>query len=141
MRHGWRSVRRHLRALPGYLDPFDDRRRHRIQFQAGAFKKGLGTRISVNWRGGTKLRADGSNDLKVADLLIGNVDVFANLADVLAKPNNAWLKGGRVELSIQNLFDNLPKVEIVRGPVPVTYQSRYLDPLGRTLTLSLRKTF
>jgi len=52
-----------------------------------------------------------------------------------------WLRGARVTLSVTNLFDQRIDVRDGTGATPLSYQSAYLDPAGRTITLSLRKLF
>jgi outer membrane receptor protein involved in Fe transport len=50
-----------------------------------------------------------------------------------------WFKGSRVNLGIQNLFDTRPEVTPSSGDTPLNYQPDYLDPQGRTVSLTLRK--
>ena len=45
----------------------------------------------------------------------------------------------RVSLSVENVFDNRQRVRDASGAIPVSYQPDYLDPLGRTVRLSIRK--
>ena len=52
-----------------------------------------------------------------------------------------WLIGTRVELGVNNLFDTRPRVRDATGTVPINYQPDLLDPVGRAVTLSLRKLF
>jgi iron complex outermembrane receptor protein len=57
---------------------------------------------------------------------------------VKARP---WLRGMRVTLSVDNVFNTRQRVTDASGAVPNTYQPDYLDPLGRTVRLSVRKLF
>ena len=52
-----------------------------------------------------------------------------------------WLRGSRVTLGIDNLFDARQHVTDQNGVVPLTYQPGYVDPIGRTIRLSFRKLF
>jgi len=42
-------------------------------------------------------------------------------------------------LSAHNIFDTRQRVNDGSGVTPLVYQNAYLDPLGRTVALSLRK--
>ena len=44
-------------------------------------------------------------------------------------------------INVVNLFDQRIRVRGADGVTPLIYQSAYLDPAGRTITLSLRKLF
>jgi iron complex outermembrane receptor protein len=52
-----------------------------------------------------------------------------------------WLRGTRISLSVNNVFNTRQRVTDATGVVPNTYQPDYLDPLGRTVRLSIRKLF
>ena len=52
-----------------------------------------------------------------------------------------FLRGMRVSLSIDNLFDARQQVRDRLGATPLSYQPGYLDPLGRSVRLSVRKLF
>ena len=47
----------------------------------------------------------------------------------------------RVSLAIDNLFDARQQVRDRLGATPFSYQPGYLDPLGRSVRLSVRKLF
>ena len=53
----------------------------------------------------------------------------------------AFLKGSRLSLGVNNLFDGQQKVTNSAGVTPLRYQAGYLDPTGRLLKLELRKQF
>ncbi len=52
-----------------------------------------------------------------------------------------WLRGTQVQLNIDNVFDAKPKVRNAAGEVPFNYQPDLLDPLGRTIGITIRKLF
>ena len=52
-----------------------------------------------------------------------------------------FLRGTRVTLSIDNLFDAHPEVRDAFGDTPISYQPDLLDPVGRSVRISLRKQF
>lgn len=128
----------------GAVDFLGGRRQHELEFQAGAFKKGFGARFSANWRSGTEIRGFGGPDgvLRFNDYAVINLNFFANLGERYGKGSApGWLKGARASLGVSNLFNTRPQVRDENGATPLSYQPAYLDPLGRMVTLNLRKVF
>lgn len=122
--------------------------RHKLDFQAGAFKKGLGARLTASWQSGSTVRgfsqtSDGTNgDLIFSSLATVNINLFANLADRFGGTKAPkWLKGTRLSISVNNLLNSRPKVRDEAGLTPISYQPAYLDPLGRFISFNLRKVF
>lgn len=116
--------------------------RNEVQFQAGLFKSGMGGFLNANWKESTRISggADASDDLTFSDLTTVNLNLFADLSSrqtwVAKYP---WLKGARVSIGIENLFDQRLDVRDGLGETPLSYQPDYLDPLGRTFRVSFRK--
>ena len=52
-----------------------------------------------------------------------------------------FLRGTRVTLSFDNLLDSRQRVTDATGATPISFQPDYLDPVGRTIRLSIRKLF
>jgi hypothetical protein len=124
------------------------RPRHEVEFQAGLFKNGYGARLTGTWQEGTFVRgapgAGGTSpgDLFFSDTATVNLRLFANLGQQRSLVRDVpFLRGTRVTLSIDNLFDSRPEVRDASGATPLSYQPAYLDPLGRSVRLSLRKQF
>jgi len=117
--------------------------RHQIDAQAGVTKNGLGARLTGKWSSATQVRGGpfGGEDLRFSDLTTVGVRVFADLGRQPFAQGRPWLRGARVSLSIENLFDARQKVRAADGTTPISYQPDYLDPAGRTIKLSLRKVF
>ena len=119
--------------------------RNEIEAQAGFTLYGVGARLSADWRSATTVTgASGvpGDDLNFSDLGTINFRVFDFLGQqppVVAR--FPWLRGSRVTLNIVNLFDQRIRVRDANGVTPLIYQSAYLNPAGRTITLSLRKLF
>jgi iron complex outermembrane recepter protein len=121
--------------------------RHEVELQAGFYKRGMGARLTGNWQSATSLRANpfgtaSLNDLNFSCLATFNLRLFADLGSrpeiILKKP---WLRGLRVRLAVDNLFNARPRVTDARGLTPLGYQPDLLSPLGRTISLSVRKQF
>ena len=118
------------------------RPRHEVEAQTGWSNNGLGARLSANWRSGTEVDSLFGEDLRFSPLATFDLRLFANLGEqpelVLKKP---WLRGSSVRLEVNNLFDAKPKVRDASGNVPNNYQPDLLDPIGRTIMISFRKSF
>lgn len=128
----------------GAIDFRSGRRRHKIEFQGGAFKRGLGARVTVDWQSGTSVQgmSGDAGDLRFAGLATVNLNLFANLADRFGGiAARGWLKGTRATVGVTNLFNTRPRARDETGSTPLSYQAAYLDPVGRQVFASLRKVF
>lgn len=120
--------------------------RHEVEAQAGLTKNGMGMRLTANWRSATEVTGGTTGSttgtLKFSDLTTVNLRLFANLGarrELVAK--YPVLRGTRVTFGVTNLFDEKQQVRNAAGGTPITYQEDYLDPLGRSVKLSVRKVF
>ncbi|GAA4780974.1 TonB-dependent receptor plug domain-containing protein [Stakelama sediminis] len=118
--------------------------RHEVQLNAALFKNGFGGRLSADWQSATHVDGgtNGDDSLRFSDLATFNLRLFADLGrrqGLVAR--HSWLRGARISLSIDNIFDTRQHVTDAQGEVPLRYQPGYLDPLGRTISISLRKMF
>jgi hypothetical protein len=119
--------------------------RNEIEGQLGMTMAGFGGRLSLDWRQGTHVTgAPGSptGDLAFSDLTTLNLRLFDNFtqqkAVMLRYP---WLRGSRLSINITNLLDQRIRVRDALGMTPLSYQGGYLDPPGRTISISFRKLF
>jgi iron complex outermembrane receptor protein len=119
--------------------------RNEVEVQAGYFNNGIGMRLSGNYRQGTRVNGGtigNASTLNFGSLTTFDLRVFGDLGGrlewVKAHP---FLRGTRVSLSFDNIFNQRQRVTDATGAVPVSYQPDYLDPLGRTIRLSIRKLF
>lgn len=125
------------------------RPRHGLELQAGIFKNGLGARLSANWQSATMVRGDplagggsGSSDLFFDDFATVNLRLFADLGQQPSLVRrHRWLRGVRVSLAVDNVLNNRLEVRDSSGATPLSYQPAYLDPLGRSVQLQIRKLF
>ena len=124
--------------------------RHEVEAQAGLTHDGFGARLSANWQSGTSVDggttgnggANGGQSLNFSDLATFNLRLFANLGQQQALTKRyPFLRGTRVSLSANNLFDARLNVRDEAGITPVNYQPDFLDPLGRSVRISVRKLF
>ncbi len=118
------------------------RPRHEIEARAGWSNNGLGARLSADWRSGTSVDSAQAGSLRFSPLTTFDLRLFANLGERFGLvARHPWLRGTQVRLDVRNLFDAKPEVRDAAGQVPFTYQPDLLDPLGRTVGISIRKLF
>lgn len=116
--------------------------RHLVELDSGVFYKGMGARLSAKYDSGSRIIGGANGDLDFGDLATFNLRFFMDLSQkaklIEAVP---FLKGSRLRLSVDNLFDAQRKVTDASGRVPINYQPGYIDPLGRYIELEWRKAF
>ncbi|MGI4880563.1 MAG: hypothetical protein ACRYG4_24115, partial [Janthinobacterium lividum] len=117
--------------------------RHAVEAQAGFANDGFGARLSANWQSATMVRGGGLDDnLSFSGLATINLRLFTDLGQQpgLAR-RHPWVRGARVTVALTNLLDSRMHVRDSTGITPVSYQPDLLDPLGRTVRISIRKLF
>jgi hypothetical protein len=122
--------------------------RHQVEFDGGWFYRGFGVRGNGTWQSGTTVvggpTAGGgtASDLRFSPLFSVNLRAFVNFDQqtslVEAVP---FLKGSRIRISVDNLFNDRLNVRDDTGLVPLRYQPGLIDPLGRRFEISFRKQF
>ena len=116
--------------------------RHLLELDGGLFYKGFGTRVSAKYDSGSRIVGGANGDLKFHDLATFNLRFFADFNQMPKLTDDLpFLKGSRLRLSVNNLFDAQRKVTDASGVVPLNYQPGYTDPLGRYVELEWRKAF
>ncbi|RSU83034.1 hypothetical protein DAH54_06950 [Sphingomonas koreensis] len=107
-------------------------------------RDGSGIRLNADWQSATRVRggATSADELRFDDFATVNLRLFATLGPQFKfVRDNRWLAGTRVTMSVDNLFDSRLKVTNAAGTTPLSYQPALLDPLGRTVKISVRKLF
>ncbi|RZI98452.1 MAG: TonB-dependent receptor [Brevundimonas sp.] len=114
--------------------------KNEIQLQAGVFKSGFGGFLNANWRESTTINGGSGPDLIFADRTTVNLNVFMDLSQRTSWVQRfPFLKGSRINLGVQNLFDSEVEVRSTAGDTPLNYQPDFLDPTGRSVSLTFRK--
>ena len=102
-------------------------------------------RLSADWRNGTTViggAAGSTGTLQFSDIATVNLRLWDDFSPQKALLEHyPWLHGVRVTFSVTNLFNQSISVRSSTGPTPLIYQSAYLDPTGRVISLNLRKLF
>lgn len=120
--------------------------RHLLELEGGTFYRGIGIRLSGNYRSATRVRGTGLPGS--SDLLFGDLATF-NLRSFVALDQQRWLvgerprffKNARLSLSVNNIFDTRQRVTDASGLVPLRYQPFLIDPVGRFVEIEFRKLF
>ncbi|WP_196221689.1 TonB-dependent receptor [Sphingobium sp. CAP-1] len=122
--------------------------RHEVEARVGYMNNGIGARLGVDWESGTHVdgalagTSAGSSLLDFGSLATANLRIFANLGQMPKLVKNVpFLRGSRVSIGIDNIFNQRRDVTDATGATPLRYQPGYLDPLGRTVSISFRKLF
>jgi hypothetical protein len=120
--------------------------RHQVDLQANLSRGGMGLAMNARWRSATHV--DGSaaggfaaEDLRFSDLTTVSLRLFADLGLQPFARDHRWLRGARLTLAVDNLFDARQHVQTSGGVTPVSYQPDLLDPVGRSVRLTVRKLF
>lgn len=117
--------------------------RNTSSIEAGAFRGGLGLRLSARYTGEARIdgtEALGSTDLFIDDLAKFDLRMFVDLGEVLKKQDGP-LKNMRVSFRADNIFDGRRIVRDSNGDTPIGFQPLLLDPTGRYLGIDIRKLF
>ena len=116
--------------------------RHELELQAGITNNGIGVRLTGKWQSPTTVTGGAgttTGDLHFSGLATANLRLFADLSQQPSLVKHRWARGMRVTLSVTNLLDSHQHVRDANGTTPLSYQPAYLDPMGRTIKISLRK--
>jgi hypothetical protein len=119
--------------------------RNEIEGQLGVTLGGYGVRLSEDWHEGTVVQGVAgvpTGDLRFSGITTLNLRLWDNLGQQRAVLKRfPYLRGARVTLAITNLLDERVRVRDSLGVTPLAYQPGYIDPVGRAITLSVRKLF
>lgn len=107
--------------------------RHALEYRTTLRYHAFGARLRVRWRSATLVdggTAASSSNLYFSDLTTADLRVYADLA-----------QGLNLNLGVTNLFDSRQTVQDGSGVTPVGFQPGYVDPLGRVITVGVRKVW
>lgn len=117
--------------------------RHEVEATAGYNRGWLGGRLTANWQSSAHVRDPGgapTGNLRFDDLTKVNLRMFINVGQIPSVlRNHPWLFGTRIGVGVGNIFNARQKVTDGTGATPPAYSGAQLDPLGRTITIGVRK--
>jgi hypothetical protein len=114
--------------------------RHSVNLRTVFNYRGIGVLFNAAWHSATEVNS-GSNELRFSALTTADLRLFTNLEEIPSTKQHTWAKGLRIFLSATNLFDTHQTVRDATGATPVGFEPGYVDPLGRVVSLSVRKAF
>ncbi|MBB3695677.1 hypothetical protein [Sphingomonas sp. BK580] len=107
---------------------------------AGVNKRGYGGTLGLYYGGERLIRGDDRvNDLRFRPIVQVALSAYVPVASLL--PSQDWARHLQLRLESANLLDSRQEVRNGGGTTPSRYQTDLIDPLGRTVTVSLRKRF
>lgn len=119
--------------------------RHSVEMEGGLFINGVGLRASAEYTGSARIDGSGlpgSSDLFFGDIFTLNLRAFFNFDSRENLVEDVpFLRGSRLALRVDNIFDGVQRVTDSNGEVPLAYQPGFLNPRGRYVELSFRKRF
>ncbi len=117
--------------------------RHSFDLDAGWFNKGLGVRATGSYQSGSIVTGStAASTLRFGDLATFNLNAFLNFDSRKKLVDEVpFLKGARLRLSVQNIFNSIRDVRDGAGLVPIGFQPGYIDPRGRYIEIDFRKRF
>ncbi len=116
--------------------------RHTVEFGSAVYRHGFGAQLDGNWTDETRIAsgtAAAPSQLRFLPRARLDLKMFANLGPQL--PDSPLAKGARISLEISNVFNSRQRVVDENGATPFSYQPYLIDPIGRSVKLSLRKVF
>lgn len=121
--------------------------RHLVSMQVMAGRSGLGAILNGQWQSAARVDnpaiADGVGDLRFSAFGQFTLSFFVEPGNLLA-PGGAtkgWASNLRLSLDVQNVFDSFQRVTLADGRTAPGYDRYALNPLGRTVQLTVRKRF
>jgi len=142
--HRW-QLKSELLTRPG-VPPIDQlsnggQSRHNVSLQTTVGKDGIGASLNGNWSSATRIRAGDDSFLSEPPIVL-NLSTFIEPDRLLGKSEGgALIDGLKISLDVRNLFNGYRRVTLDDGSVPAGYSRDEIDPLGRTVRLTLRKKF
>jgi len=144
LNHRWR-LKNELQTHPG-LPVIDQlagsgQSRHNVSLQVTAGKRGIGATINGNWSSPAEV-ANGDQRFRFKPPMLYNLSLFVE-PDRLSggAKKRSLFKDLKLSLDVQNLFNGYRRVTLEDGSVPQGYSRDEIDPLGRTVRLTVRKKF
>jgi hypothetical protein len=115
-----------------------------VEIHAFVFEKGVGAELAGIWRAATVVDIGTSmapQSLSFSALATEDLRLFVDFERLPVTRSARWAKGARFTFKVSNLFNSRQVVRDAAGVTPAAFQPGYVDPLGRVLLLTVRKSF
>ncbi len=150
LNHDW-LLRSELATHPG-LPSLDRLRgdsaqsRHTLGFQVVAGRSGLNATLDGIWQGGYRFRGvntpNGQRDYRFHALTRMNLRLAIEPQHLWPELKKMpWLSDLSLSFDVQNLLDSFRRATLDDGSALAGYERYEVDPLGRTIQLTVRKRF
>lgn len=102
-------------------------------------------RLTGKWQSASRVidpSGAATSNLHFGDLATFSLRTFvtpSQLPEMMGK--HPWMRGLRLSLAVNNIFDAQQKVTDGNGLTPYAYQPAFTDPVGRTVLIGVRKVF
>src|SRR5581483_8096585 len=118
--------------------------RHAVDLRVVFNYFGTGVLFNTAWHSPSDVDSGTSataTTLHFSALTTMDLRLFTALGELPLTKQHLWAKGLRVSLCTTNLFNSHQRVRNAAGATPLSFEPGYVDPLGRVVTLSVRKVF
>ena len=144
LNHRWRLKSELLtrRGVPA-IDQLADsgQSRHNLSLQITAGKRGVGANVSSNWASAATV-SNADRLFRFRPPLTFNLSMFVEPGRLKAQSGKVQrTKDLKISLDIQNLFNGYRRITLEDDSIPPGYTRNEIDPVGRTVRLSVRKRF
>jgi hypothetical protein len=121
--------------------------RHIVSMQLMAGRRGMGAMLDGQWQNAVRVDnagiSGGQGDLRYSALAQFNLSLFVEPGNLAPGGGGAktWASNLRVSIDLQNAFDSYQRVTSAHGQAAAGYERYALNPLGRTVQVTIRKRF
>jgi len=120
--------------------------RHNVTLNLVVGRRGMGASLNGNWNGPARVRssgeAGGGAEFRYPSSVLFNMGLFAEPERWGGAWREAnWASNLRISLDVQNILNGYRKMSVLGGSAPRGLTRDEIDPLGRTIRLSVRKQF
>lgn len=120
--------------------------RHSVSLQSVIGNGTFGADANAIWSSAARLRNRGAPGLQqeyhYQQPVLIKLGLFVDPEDLFsAEKRSKILKNMRISLDVDNLLDSYRRATLGDGSIPPGYSRDEIDPLGRTIRLSIRKRF
>lgn len=118
--------------------------RHNVALSLIAGRPGFGATLNGNWNSAAHVRSGSTSamEFRYAPSILFNLALFVDFGQQAGgTEEKSWTSGLRVSLDLQNLLNGYRNVSVRSGSTERNYTRDEIDPIGRTIRLSIQKQF
>lgn len=120
--------------------------RHNVTLNLAAGRRGMGVSLNGSWNGAARIRSGdatgGATEFRYPSWVRFNLGLFAEPEHWgVALRERDWVSNLRLSLDLQNILNGFRKMSVLGATTRRDLTRDEIDPLGRTIRLSIRKQF